>query len=126
MRRVPSLIVIGGGELGFGHVRQLLRAAAAARLDTDRIRVVDRDPSCMARGFRDPRVAVETASWADWLDEHLGNSGPDDHLVPHHWAPHLLLDWLLRQGARAGLTLSRGVPPPPRGLPFEADTRAGD
>lgn len=126
MPRVPSVIVIGGGELGSGHVRQLLRAAAAARLHTDRIRVVDRDPFCAARAFRDPRVQVETAQWADWLDEHLAGAGPDDHLVPYHWAPHLLFDWLSRQGARAGLRLSRGAPLAPRGLPFEADTQAGD
>jgi hypothetical protein len=127
MPRVPSFIVIGGGVLGAGHVRQLLRAAAAARLDTDRIRIVDRDPGCACAGrFRDPRVRLETAEWSEWLDDHLGGAGPDDHLVPHHWAPHLLFDWLARQAARAGIHVARGAPLAARGLPFEATTAAGD
>jgi hypothetical protein len=126
VRRVPSFIVIGGGELGAGYVRQLLRAAAAARLHTDRIRVVDRDPCCAARRFGDPRVQVETSEWAAWLDSHLPAAGDDDHLVPYHWAPHLLYDWLGRQAVRAGLRVRRGAPLSPRGLPFEGDTSAGD
>jgi hypothetical protein len=126
MRRVPSFIVIGGGELGAGHVRQLLRAAAAARLLTDRIRVVDRDPHCAARRFRDPRVQVETAAWDAWLDDNLGSAGAHDHVVPYHWAPHLLYDWLGREAVRAGLRVRRGPPLAPRGLPFEADSAAGD
>jgi hypothetical protein len=126
VRRVPSFIVIGGGELGAGYVRQLLRAAAAARLDTNRIRVVDRDPSCPAGRFGDPRVQVETAEWGAWLDTHLAAAGALDHFVPYHWAPHLLYDWLSRQAVRAGLRVRRGPPLPPRGLPFEGDTSAGD
>jgi hypothetical protein len=126
MPRVPCVIVIGGGELGAGHVRQLLRAAAANRLQTDRIRVVDRDPRCACAAVGDPRVCIETAEWSEWLDDHLGGAGPDDHLVPHHWAPHLLFDWLARQAAQAGLAVSRGGPLPARGLPFEATTAAGD
>jgi hypothetical protein len=124
--RVPTFIVIGGGDRGSGHVRQLLRAAAAARLDTDRIRVVDRDPLCAARRWRDARVQVETAEWDAWLDLHLAAAGPEDHLVPDHWAPHLLSDWLGRQAVRAGLRVRRAAPLAPRGLPFEADTSAGD
>jgi hypothetical protein len=126
VRRVPSFIVIGGGELGAGHVRQLLRAAAAGRLDTDHIRVVDRDPDCAARQCLDPRVRVETADWGAWLDEHLTATVAGAHLVPYHWAPHLLYDWLSRQARQAGLRVWRGTPPAPRGLPFEADTAAGD
>ena len=126
MTRVPSFVVIGGGELGAAHVGRLLRAAAAGRLHTDHIRVVDRDPSCAAASFTDPRVRVEATPWADWLDANLDAAGPADHLVPHHWAPHLLFDWLSRQLARAGLRPRRGPALLPRGLPFEADTRAGD
>jgi hypothetical protein len=126
MRRVPTFIVIGGGQRGSGHVRQLLRAAAAARLHTERILVVDRDAACPARAFADPRVQVEVASWGDWLDRRLSSSGPSDHLVPDHWAPHLLFDWLVGQAERAGLRTRRGPPPAGRGLPFEAATAAGD
>ena len=87
---MPSVIVIGGGEVGAGQVRQLLRAVAAGRLQTDRILVVDRDAACRARAFDDPRVQVETAEWSQWLDRNLSASGAGDHLVPYHWAPHLL------------------------------------
>jgi hypothetical protein len=124
--QAPSFIVIGGGELGVGHVRQLLRAAAAGRLPTPRIVVVDRDPACAAAAWRDPRVQLDVARWDDWLDDHLGAAGAGDHFVPHHWAPHLLFDWLAREAERAGLRARRGGALAPRGLPFEADTAAGD
>ena len=126
MPRVPALIVIGGGEVGASQVRQLLRAAAAGRLETGRIRVVDRDPACAASAFDDPRVSVETAAWDEWLDRHLGAADPDDHLVPYHWAPHLFYDWLAREASRAGFAAGRVGALRPKGLPFEADTAAGD
>ena len=47
--RVPAFILIGGGDVGAGYVRQLLRAVQAGRLETDQIVVVDRDPTCAAR-----------------------------------------------------------------------------
>jgi hypothetical protein len=124
--RVPRFIVIGGGEVGAGYVRQLLRAAAAGRLDTDRIAVVDRDPACAASRFDDPRVGFETSDWSEWLDAHLDEAGADDHLVPYHWAPHLLFTWLEGQAVRAGAKTARRPGPPPRGLPYEAATRTGD
>jgi hypothetical protein len=123
--RVPGFIVIGGGEAGAVYVRQLLRAAAAGKLKTDRIVVVDRDPGCAASLFEDRRVRLDTADWSEWLEDRLDASGPDDHLVPYHWAPHLLLTWLEGHAARAGARTVR-VPAPPRGLPFEAATETGD
>jgi hypothetical protein len=124
--RVPGFIVIGGGDVGALYVRQLLRAAAARRLDTDRILIVDHDPACAAGEYDDPRVRIETADWSEWLDAHLAAAGPDDHLVPYHWAPHLLLSWLEGQAARAGARTVRRMGPPPRGLPYEAATTTGD
>jgi hypothetical protein len=124
--RVPSFIVIGGGEVGAAQVRQLLRAAAAGRLHTDRIRVIDRDPGCAARAFADPRVRLETADWSEWLDRNLSAAAPDDHLVPYHWAPHLFYDWLAAEAGRAGFRVARGKALAPCGLPFEAETAAGD
>lgn len=125
--RVPAFVVIGGGEIGAGYVRQLLRAAQAGRLETDRIVVVDRDPSCAARRFAaDARVRLETAEWDAWLDARLDELGTGDHLVPYHWAPHLLVSWLARQAERAGATVQRGGPVPSPGVPFERPTRDGD
>jgi hypothetical protein len=124
--RVPGFIVIGGGDVGAGYVRQLLRAAAAGRLETDRIVVVDRDPACAASNQGDPRVRIDTADWSQWLDEHLDEAGSHEHLVPYHWAPHLLLTWLRGQAARAGARTAQRPGPPARGLPYEAATRTGD
>jgi hypothetical protein len=126
--RVPRFIVISGGEAGAFYVRQLRRAAAAGRLDTDRIVVVDRDPACRAaaESAGDPRVQIETAEWADWLAAHLGEAAPEDHLVPYHWAPHLLLGWLEGELRRSGAVTRRGGELAARGLPFESTTAAGD
>jgi hypothetical protein len=123
---VPGFVVIGGGVDGAFYVRQLQRAVAAGRLATERIRVVDRDASCAVAGLDDPRLRLEVADWGDWLDAHLDGFGPEDHLVPYHWAPHLLFDWLARQVAHAGGSAVRGGDVPPRGVPYEATTGAGD
>jgi len=125
--RAPTLVVIGGGPDGALYVRQLLRAAAAGWLDAERILVVDRDPRCLAGAqHRDPRVVIEAAGWDDWLDARLSSLGPEDHVVPYHWAPHLLVGWLARQLERAGARVRRGGLIPPRGLPFERETAQGD
>jgi hypothetical protein len=125
--RIPTLVVIGGGDVGVITVRQLLRARAASRLETAGIVVVDRDPGCaVARCFADPLVRVEAADWSDWLDARLEALGPGDQLVPYHWAPHLMFTWLERQALRAGAGVEAGGPLSSRGLPFEAATAAGD
>jgi hypothetical protein len=121
---VPTFVVIGGGAIGAQSVRQLLRARAAGRLTTDRIRVVDRDPECRAAAFGAP-VRLEVAEWSTWLEAHLDGLGSDDHLVPYHWAPHLLESWLTAQLARAGARIVRREGPAPRGLPYEGPTSAG-
>ena len=132
MLRVPTFVVIGGGTIGDVYVRQLLRAVDAGRLLTERILVVDRDPQCLAGGRSvesvdgRPAVVLERASWSDWLDARLAALGPRDHLVPYHWAPHLLRDWLARQMAASGAVTSPAGTLPARGLPFEATTAAGD
>jgi len=126
--RVPRFIVISGGEAGAFYVRQLRRAVAAGKLDTGRIVIVDRDRACRAaaEAAGDPLVRLETAEWSDWLAAHLGEADPADHLVPYHWAPHLLLGWLEGELRRAGAVTTRGGALAARGLPFEATTGAGD
>jgi hypothetical protein len=121
---VPELVVIGGGPIGAGSVRQLLRARDAGKLTTDRIVVVDRDPRCAASAFDAP-VQLEVAEWSPWLRVHLGHRQPDDHFVPYHWAPHLLEEWLIGELAAVGATVARSGALAPRGLPFEGDTSAG-
>jgi hypothetical protein len=123
--RAPSFVVISGAKDGAFYVRQLLRAASAGRLALGRVHVVDRDPDCLAARARDPRVELHVAEWGAWLDERLAHFRAEDHFVPYHWAPHLLRDWLERQGARVGRTLERGGSLQPLGLPFEGDTREG-
>ncbi|HET8645823.1 MAG TPA: hypothetical protein VFO85_10060 [Vicinamibacteria bacterium] len=123
---MPRFAVVGGAEAGVFYVRQLLRAVEAGRLSTDAIVVVDRDPGCAAARVRDPRVRVEVADWSAWLDGWLDAADPAEHLVPYHWAPHLLLGWIERSVARGGGFAQRAGTLAPRGLPLERDTAAGD
>ncbi len=109
-------------------MRRLFRAEAAGKLTFGRIVVVDRDPACAAASLASPRVRLEVASWDQWLAENLSRSGMGDHLVPYHWAPHVLLDWLAADLARHGVTLRRtgeALDPPVR-PPVLRETRAGD
>jgi hypothetical protein len=125
--RVPAFIVIGGGAIGAGYVRQLLRAAAKGRLVTERVLVVDRDPACAAAGLarQDAHVSLEVGDWSEWLDARLAAHRAEDHLVPYHWAPHLLAGWLERQMLRRGARVGAGPTVPPRGVPYERATRDG-
>jgi hypothetical protein len=124
---VPCFVVISGGEIGAGYVRQLVRAVAEGRLATERIVVVDRDPVCAvgASAQGGSLVHLEVSDWAEWLDENLDGLGRDDHLVPYHWAPHLLADWLERQARVRGADTAPGGAIPPRGVPYERPTRDG-
>jgi len=124
--RVPAFVVVSGGPIGAGYVRQLLGAVTAGRLETSRIHVVDRDPACAAARTADGRVQLEVADWVEWLDAHLDSLPRESHLVPYHWAPHVLVSWLERQLSRAGAAVQRGGELPPRDLPFEAPTSSGD
>ena len=123
---MPAFVVIGGADAGAFYVRQLLRAIAAGRLVSQRIHVIDRDPGCVVSAERDPRVRLEVADWASWLDLHLERMASTDHLVPYHWAPHLLVAWLERQAMRAGASVDRGAPPANVGVPIERATADGD
>jgi hypothetical protein len=124
MLRVPTFAIIGGGTVGAGYARQLLRARDAGRLEVERILVVDRDRSCAAASFGLP-VGLEVSDWAGWLDEGLDRLSPEDHLVPYHWAPHLLREWLAGQLRRHGATVTSTGGIEPRALPFEAPTGDG-
>jgi hypothetical protein len=118
--------VIGGGRDGVFYVTQLERAIAAGRLVCDSIVVIDRDPGCPVAGVVGPRTRLEMADWSDWLEPGLDALPPGAHLVPYHWAPHLLLTWLQRQLASRGRGARVGGELPAFGTPFEAPTRAGD
>jgi len=124
---LASFAVIGGGETGVFYVRQLLRAAAAGRLGVERIVVVDHDPRCPVAALAShPRVALATSGWADWLDANLEGLPQGAHLVPYHWAPHLLLEWLERQVRRRGGDARRGELVAPQGVPWERQLASGD
>ena len=120
--------MISGGAEGAVYVRQLLRAARAGKLAALRIDVIDRAPGCAAvREFgADSQVRFVVADWVDWLETQLDALPQGAQLVPYHWAPHVLLDWLSRQVARAGGLAVRGAPLARRGLPFEASVAHGD
>lgn len=109
-------------------MRRLFRAEAAGKLTFGRIVVIDRDPACAAASLVSGRVRLDVASWNDWLAENLSHLGMGDHLVPYHWAPHVLLDWLVADLARHSLTLRRTSEPgdPPARPPVLRETKAGD
>ncbi len=109
-----QLAVIGGGEYGTYHARQLLRAVSAGELAAE-VLVVDRDPEC--RAFRELAggVVPVLADWAAFLRVWLPSGGPDDHVIPAPLSPHLLWEWLAGEVGAAPAD-------PPAGwrLPFEA------
>ena len=109
-------------------MRRLFKAEAAGKITFGRIVVVDRDPGCAASALAGPRVRLEVASWDDWLAANLSNAAPGDHLVPYHWAPHVLLDWLAADLSRHGLSLTRtfDLSKPPARPPLLRETKAGD
>ena len=109
-------------------MKRLFRAEAAGKITFGRIVVIDRDPGCAVASLVNERVRLEVSSWNDWLAENLSRSGMADHLVPYHWAPHVLLDWLTADLSRHGLTLRRtpGMGEPPARPPVLRETKAGD
>ncbi len=125
---IPNFIVIGGPEIHAGYVRRLFKAEAAGKITFDRIVVIDRDPSCAAAGLAGERVRLEVASWNDWLARNLWRHKGLDHLVPYHWAPHVLLDWLAADLGPQGWSLARTPDrsEPPAHPPVLRETGAGD
>ena len=120
---MPSFVVIGGGEVGARMARQLLRARAAGRLDRRHRRG---GPRPVLRG-----VSLERAR--DASRSRTGTTGwprtsaagiPDAHLVPYHWAPHLLVDgWRARCGGPAATVRARRPARAPRACPSSAPPR---
>jgi hypothetical protein len=110
------LVVIGGGQAGSYHARQLLKAVRSGRLPRQRLLVVDRNPACSASselaGWDD--VELVKAEWSEFLSAWLPGASFDDHVIPAPWAPHLLSDWLSGE-------LAAEPAEPPRGwrLPYE-------
>jgi hypothetical protein len=110
------IVVIGGGQVGAYHARQLLKAVRSGRLPGEQLLLVDRDARC--RAFRElgglAEVVTEMADWSEFLEEWLPRASAGDRLVPTPWAPHLLCEWLA--GAVGGRPAA-----PPRGwrLPYE-------
>lgn len=124
---MPAFAVIGGGEAGVYYVRQLLRADAAGRLAVPAVVVVDRDPACaVSRLPGDARVSLAVSDWGAWLDGGLDALPSGAQLVPYHWAPHLLREWLERQVRRQGGEAVRGGAVTPHGMPWESDLPSGD
>ena len=126
VRSASTFVVLSGGPIGAAATRQLLRAIAARRLLAGRIVVVDKDKGCAAAALVDDRVELAVADWVDWLDAHLDGLPADAQLVPYHWAPHVLVQWLSRQVERAGGRAFRGGDLPGFSTPVDRPTRDGD
>ncbi|MBK5254615.1 MAG: hypothetical protein JJE39_01135 [Vicinamibacteria bacterium] len=121
-------MVIGGPEIHAGYVRRLFKAEEAGKITFGRIVVIDRDASCPAASLVGDRVRLEAASWNDWLGQNLSRCDPSDHVVPYHWAPHVLLDWLASDLSARGASLARvtELTEPPVRPPVLRETKAGD
>lgn len=129
MIAVPAFVVIGGGADGVYYVRQLRRAAAAGRLRSPRVIVVDRKPDCAVAALPragDPALELAVADWDTWLVDELDALPPGAHLVPWHWAPHLLRHFLATHVGRAGGRAARVGGLPAVGTPYDRETREGD
>ena len=121
-------MVIGGPEIHAGYVRRLFKAEAAGKITFGRIVVIDRDPACAVAAMVGERVGLVVASWNDWLFANLQHGRAGDHLVPYHWEPHVLLDWLMADLSRHGLSLTRvsDLSEPPARPPVLRETGASD
>lgn len=118
------LVVVGGGQFGSYHARQLLKAIRAGRLPGERLVVVDRSARCAAaREFAGaPEMSVVAADWLRFIRGWLASAaGPDDQVIPAPLAPHLLWEWLAGE-------LGAELVPVPAGwrLPYEVPGRSGE
>ena len=99
-----EILIIGGGCYGTFYSTQLATALTRGKIVAESIVLVDRDPGCQAS--RHPQEApfrLEVAEWGSfldhWLDRRSPNEGePDDAIVPSPLMPHLMAEWLERQG----------------------------
>ena len=117
-----TAFVVGGGEYGTYHARQLALAVRAGRLPAgSSVVVVDRDPACAAAAELGglPEVSLLVDDWFRGLSSFLASAGPSDHVVPAPYSPHLLWSWLLD----AAPGLAGCAPPLGFGLPFEERSR---
>ncbi|MGH7910307.1 MAG: hypothetical protein ACREQM_05955 [Candidatus Dormibacteraceae bacterium] len=115
------LVIVGGGEVGSYHARQLRRAVLAGQV-VGPVVVVDRSPDAPACAeFRgDPLVSVEVGEWSAFLAGWLREADPTAHLVPAPFQPHLLWEWLGREIGAVGATAPSGW-----SLPYEVEDSSG-
>jgi hypothetical protein len=111
------LVVIGGGEIGCYHARQLRRGVERGQV-AGPVVIVDRSPQARAvvEFDGDPLVKVVRAEWSDHLMKWLGEADGADFLVPAPFQPHLLWTWLASE-------LNAVPTPAPAGwaLPYEVE-----
>jgi hypothetical protein len=137
-----TIVVVGGGCYGSQYVRQLRRARAAGKAAWHALVVVDRSPECAFALARrdDPAGASDLAGapdgwrgiecvaeeWRTFFDRWLAEAVADpqertrDAIVPSPLMPHLLYEWLAREGERfARRRLPAAVPNAIDGVPWQ-------
>lgn len=104
MIALGDIAVIGGGCYGTFYLGQLERARAKGAVTYRRLLIVDRDPACQAAAIAPAEgrelVVMEWNAFLDaWLDRRARDAdGLVDHIVPSPLMPHLLAQWVERQG----------------------------
>jgi hypothetical protein len=108
-----DVVVLGGGEAGTYHARQLVKSKGRSEV-SGRLLVVDRDPGCHAFADLQKDVVPVISEWLPFLQGWLRTAAAGDMLVPAPVAPHLTWEWLAGElGARFE------APPRGWGLPYE-------
>jgi hypothetical protein len=104
MIALGDIAIIGGGCYGTFYSGQLEAARTKGALEYRRLLLIDRDPACRATTLpADPMREVVCREWGSFLDNWLDRGQRDrdglaDMIVPSPFMPHLMAEWLQRQG----------------------------
>ncbi len=127
MKVLGEIAIIGGGCYGAFYSGQLETARDKGALRYRRLLLIDRDPHCkVAQLPPDPDRELVCQAWGDFLDgwfkpQLRDRDGLMDMIVPSPFMPHLMAEWLVREGGRRWPTrrVARVKAETPFGTPYD-------